>query len=207
MKVVISTSLLALALVSLAACNGAARQEPVALTLQPTNGTPITLEVPRGYIEEPKKPEGSIPNVVLRIPAGDFAAPETFVAESDVRIAMEPNSSDADAGKERHAAALRKHRSSVEALVKSQERSRKGLIAYSYPNGEEPDAEAYFLSSKTGDVFVECRRSVCKAYKTWKKQVHTRFDFRPVATSNVEAVDASIAQMLESFGIEGKPTK
>jgi hypothetical protein len=79
--------------------------------------------------------------------------------------------------------------------------SKKGLIAYSYPNGKE-DSQAYYLKSKTGDVFVECRRSVCKAFKTWKKRVHLRFDYQPVQTSDVERVDAAVDRMLQTFAPE-----
>jgi len=196
----ISIQAFALALLVLSGCDRAAmRSEPIPVVLQPEQGEAVTLNIPRGYLEEPKNPEGPIPNAVLRIPAKDFDAAGVLATESEVRIAMEPNASDADAGEERHAAALRKHRSSVEALKKSNERSKKGLIAYSYPNGEEPDAEAYFLDSKSGDVFVDCRRSVCKAYKTWNKRVHMRFDFQPVQTANLAAVDTAIDRMMQSF--------
>jgi len=196
----ISIHAFALTLLVLGGCDRAAtRGEPISVVLQPEKGEPVMLDIPRGYVEEPKNPEGAIPNVVLRIPEKEFGAAGVFFAESEVRIAMEPNASEADAGEERHAAALRKHRSSVEALKKSDDRSKKGLIAYLYPNGEEPDAEAYFFDSKSGDVFVDCRRSVCKAYKTWNKRVHMRFDFRPVETANVETVDAAIDRMMQSF--------
>jgi hypothetical protein len=168
------------------------------IVLQPEKGEPITLQVPRGYIEEPKNPEGPLPNVVLRIAAKDFSTAEAFAPESDVRMSIEPASSAADAAHERQAAALRKHKSSEEAIVKSAEASKRGLIAYSYPNGEE-NAEAYYLTSASGDVFVDCRRSVCKAYKTWKKRVHLRFDYQPVHAADVQAADASIDHMLQSF--------
>lgn len=203
----ISTYTMTLAVLALAGCGGAATRQPIPVVLQAEQGKPFTLQIPKGYIEEPKKIEGPMPNVVLRVPASEFADPAVFVAESEVRIAMEASSSNADAGHERHAAALRKHKSSVEALVKSKERSRSGLIAYVYPNGEEPDAQAYYLTSKSGDVFVDCRRSVCKAYKTWRKHVHMRFDFRPVDTSTVEAIDASIDRMLQSFATETTAAK
>lgn len=198
MKISIQTFVLTLLV--LGGCDRAAtRGEPIPIVLQPEKGESVTLNIPRGYVEEPKNLKGPIPNAVLRISEKDFGAPGVLVAESEVRIAMEPNASDADAGEGRHAAALRKHRSSVEALKKSKERSKKGLIAYSYPNGEEPDAEAYFLDSKSGDVFVDCRRSVCKAYKTWNKRVHMRFDFRPVETVNVAAIDTAVDRMMQSF--------
>ena len=196
----IFTHAFAISLLALSGCDrGPSQGEPISVVLQPEKGESVTLNVPRGYFEEPKNVDGPIANAVLRIPEKDFGAPGVFFAESEVRIAMEPNASDADAGEERHAAALRKHHSSVEALKKSDELSKKGLIAYTYPNGEEPDAQAYFLDSKSGDTFVDCRRSVCKAYKTWNKRIHMRFDFRPVDTGNVEAVDGAIDRMMQSF--------
>jgi len=103
------------------------------------------------------------------------------------------------------AAALLKHKSAEDAIVKSAELSKPGLIAYTYPNAKaSDDAKAYYLKSKSGDVFVECRRSVCKAYKTWKKLVHLRFDYQPVQTADVEQVDAAVDGMLQSFAPEAK---
>lgn len=203
----ISIHAMVLATLMLVGCeDSATRHQPIPVVLNGETGEPVTLQIPRSYVEEPKKIEGPVPNVVLRVPAEDFAESGVFAAESEVRIAIEPATSAADAGHERHAAALRKHKSSVEALLKSKERSKSNLIVYSYPNGEEPDAQAYYLTSKSGDVFVDCRRSVCKAYKTWQKRVHMRFDFRPVDTSNVEAVGASIDRMLQSFAADATAT-
>ncbi len=188
--------LIGLAMLALAGCEDAATRLPV--VLQASTGEPVTLQIPRGYIEEPKNPEGPLPNVILRIDAEDFSAAEAFRPESAVRLSIEPTSSDADAAHERQAAALRKHKSSEEAIVKSAEASKPGLIAYTYPNGQ-PDAQAFYFNSASGDVFVDCRRSVCKAYKTWKKRVHVRFDYQPVDVSDVQAVDAAIDPMLQSF--------
>jgi hypothetical protein len=193
------TCSIAVALLVLAGCeNEAARREPIPIVLQAEKGEAVTLQIPRGYVEQPEKPEGVLPNVILRIAAADFSGAAAFVPESDVRVLIEPRSSAADAGHERQAAALRKHKSSEEALVKSAENSKPGLIAYSYPNGSE-DAEAYYLTSKSGDVFVDCRRSVCSAFKTWRKRVHLRFDYQPARTSDVEAVDAAVDGMLQTF--------
>jgi hypothetical protein len=191
----------ALTLLVLVGCeNEAARRQPIPVVLA-EKGEPITLHIPRGYIEQPKKPEGVLPNVILRIAAQDFSGAEAFVPESEVRVLIEPTASAVDAARKLHAAALRKHKSSVEALAKSAELSKPGLIAYSYPNGSE-DSEAYYLTSNSGDVFVECRRSVCKAFKTWKKRVHLRFDYQPVQTSDVERVDAAVDRMLQTFAPE-----
>jgi hypothetical protein len=162
------------------------------------NGEAVTLHIPRGYIEQPKKPEGVLPNVILRIAAQDFSGAEAFAPESEVRVLIEPTVSAVDAAHKLHAAALRRHKSSEEALAKAAESSKRGLIAYSYPNGRE-DSEAYYFSSRSGDVFAECRRSVCKAFKTWKKRVHLRFDYQPVRTSNVEQVDVAVDGMLQTF--------
>jgi hypothetical protein len=197
----------ALALLALGGCeNEAARREPTPVVLQAEKGKPVTLQIPRGYIEQPEKPEGTLPNVILRIPAKDFSGAEAFVRDSDVRMLIEPSASAIDAGHERHAAALRKAKSSEDALVKSDEKSKRGLIAYSYPNGSE-DAEAYYLTSSSGDVFVECRRSVCSAFKTWKKQVHLRVDSQPVSTADVEALDRAVDEMLQSFAPEASAAK
>jgi len=188
----------ALTLLGLVGCeNEAARRQPVPVVLADT-GEPVTLHIPRGYIEQPKKPEGVLPNVILRIAAQDFSAAEAFAPESEVRVLIEPTASAVDAAHKLHAEALRRHKSSEEALAKSTELSKRGLIAYSYPNGSE-DSKAYYLTSKSGDVFVECRRSVCKAFKTWQKRVHLRFDYQPVQTANVEQVDAAIDRMLQTF--------
>lgn len=195
----ISRGVFALAVLTLVGCgNDATRRAPIPVVLQPEKGEPITLQIPRGYIEEPKKPEGALANVILRIKAEAFSESQAFVPESEVRMLIEPSSSAIDAAEQRHAAALRKARSSVEALRKSDEKSKSGLIAYTYPNGEE-DAEAYYLTSKTGDVFVECRKAVCSAYKTWRKQVHLRVDSQPSDTTNVAALDAAVDQLLQTF--------
>jgi hypothetical protein len=195
----IRKSLLALAVLALVGCqNEASRREPTAVVLQPEKGEPVTLQIPRGYIEEPKKPEGALPNVILRIAAKEFTGAQAFVPDSEVRILIEPAAGKSDAGDARHAAALRKAFSSVDAMRKSDEKSKPGLIAYTYPNGEQ-DAEAYYLKSKTGDVFVECRKAVCSAYKTWQKRVHLRVDSQPASTADVAALDAAVGQMLQTF--------
>ena len=191
----------ALMLLLLVGCeNEAARRQPIPVVLA-DQGESVTLHIPRGLIEQPKKPEGVLPNVILRIAAEDFSGAEAFVPESEVRVLIEPTASAVDAAHKIHAAALLKHKSSEAALAKSAESSKPGLIAYSYPNGSE-DSKAYYLTSKTGDVFVECRRSVCKAFKTWKKRVHVRFDYHPVETSNVEQIDAAVDRMLQTFAPE-----
>ena len=188
----------ALTLLVLAGCeNEASRRQQIPVVLA-DKGEPVTLHIPRGYIEEPKKPEGVLPNVILRIAAQDFSGTAAFAPESEVRVLIEPTASAVDAAHKLRAAALLRHKSAEEALAKSAELSKPGLIAYSYPNGSE-DSQAYYLTSKTGDVFVECRRSVCKAFKTWKKRVHLRFDYQPVQTSDVERVDAAIDRMLQTF--------
>jgi hypothetical protein len=192
---------LALTLLLLVGCgNEAARHQPIAVVLA-DKGEPVTLHIPQGYIEEPRKPEGVLPNVILRIAGQEFSAAAAFVPESEVRVLIEPTASAVDAAHKLRAAALLRHKSSEEALAKSPESSKPGLIAYSYPNGSK-DSKAYYLTSKSGDVFVECRRSVCKAFKTWKKRVHLRFDYQPVQTENVEQVDAAIDRMLQSFAPE-----
>ena len=193
----------ALTLLVLVGCgNEAARRQPIPVVLADT-GKPVTLHIPRGYIEQPKKPEGVLSNVILRIAAQDFSGAEAFVPESEVRVLIEPTASAVDAAHKLHAEALRRHKSAEDALAKSAELSKPGLIAYSYPNGSE-DSKAYYLTSNSGDVFVECRRSVCKAYKTWKKLVHLRFDYQPVQTADVEQVDAAVDGMLQSFAPEAK---
>jgi hypothetical protein len=184
--------------------NEAARRQPIPVVLA-DKGKPVTLHIPRGYIEQPKKPEGVLPNVILRIAAQDFSG-AAFAPESEVRVLIEPTASAVDAAHKLHAAASRKHKSSEEALVKAAELSKPGLIAYSYPNGSE-DSKAYYLASNSGDVFVECRRSVCKAFKTWKKRVHLRFDYQPVQTSDVEQVDAAIDRMLQTFAREANTAR
>jgi hypothetical protein len=190
----------ALTLLVLVGCeNEAARRQPLPVVLA-DKGAPVTLHIPRGYIEEPRKPEGVLPNVILRIGAQDFSG-AAFAPESEVRVLIEPTASAVDAAHKLHAAALLRHKSSEEALAKSAELSKPRLIAYSYPNGSE-DSKAYYLTSKSGDVFVECRRSVCKAFKTWKKRVHLRFDYQPVQTADVERVDAAVDRMLQTFAPE-----
>jgi hypothetical protein len=188
-----------LVVLALVGCqNEAARREPIPVVLQPDKGDSVTLQIPRGYIEQPKETEGALPNVILRIAAKDFSGTQAFVPESDVRMLIEPAAGKSDAGDARHAAALRKAHSSVEAMRKSDEKSQRGLIAYTYPNGE-PDAEAYYLTSKSGDVFVECRKAVCSAYKTWQKRVHLRIDSQPANTADVQALDSAVDQMLQTF--------
>jgi len=196
----------ALTLLVLVGCgNEAARRQPIPVVLADT-GKPVTLHIPRGYIEQPKKPEGVLSNVILRIAAQDFSGAEAFVPESEVRVLIEPTASAVDAAHKLHAEALRRHKSAEDALAKSPELSKPGLIAYSYPNGSE-DSKAYYLTSNSGDVFVECRRSVCKAFKTWKKRVHLRFDYQPVQTSDVEQVDAAIDRMLQTFAPEANTAR
>jgi hypothetical protein len=187
-----------LTLLALVGCeNEAARRQSIPVVLS-DNGEPVTLHIPRGYIEQPKKPEGVLPNVILRIAAQDFSGAEAFVPESEVRVLIEPTASAVDAAHKLQAAALRRHKSSEEALAKAAESSKPGLIAYSYPNGRE-DSEAYYLTSNSGDVFAECRRSVCKGFKTWNKRVHLRFDYQPARTSDVEHVDVAVDGMLQTF--------
>jgi hypothetical protein len=196
----------ALTLLVLVGCeNEAARRQPIPVVLA-DKGEPVTLHIPRGYIEEPKKPEGVLPNVILRIPAQDFSAAGAFAPESEVRVLIEPTASAVDAAHKVNAAALLRHKSSEEALAKSAELSKPGLIAYSYPNGSE-DSKAYYLTSKSGHVFVECRRSVCKAFKTWKKRVHLRFDYQPVQTPDVEQVDAAVDRLLQTFAPEANAAR
>jgi hypothetical protein len=195
----------ALTLLVLVGCeNEAARRQPIPVVLA-DKGERVTLHIPRGYIEQPKKPEGVLPNVILRVAAQDFSG-AAFAPESEVRVLIEPTASAVDAAHKLHAAASRKHKSSEEALVKSAELSKPGLIAYSYPNGSE-DSKAYYLTSNSGDVFVECRRSVCKAFKTWKKRVHLRFDYQPVQTSDVEQADAAVDRMLQTFAREANTAR
>ena len=196
----------ALMLLVLVGCeNEAARRQPIPVVLA-DKGEPVTLHIPRGYIEQPKKPDGVLPNVILRIPVQDFSGAAAFAPESEVRVLIEPTASAVDAAHKLRAAALLRHKSAEEALAKSAELSKPGLIAYSYPNGSE-DSKAYYLTSKTGDVFVECRRSVCKAFKTWKKRVHLRFDYQPVQTADVEQVDAAVDGMLQSFAPEANTAR
>jgi hypothetical protein len=191
----------ALMLLVLVGCdNEAARRQPIPVVLA-DQGEPVTLHIPRGFIEEPKKPEGVLSNVILRIAAQDLAGAAAFAPESEVRVLIEPTASAVDAAHKLQAAALLRHKSSDQALAKSAELSKPGLIAYTYPNAGE-DSKAYYLKSTSGDVFVECRRSVCKAFKTWKKRVHLRFDYQPVQTADVEQVDAAVDRMLQSFAPE-----
>ena len=194
----------ALTMIGLAGCqNEAARLEPVAVVLKAEKGEAATLQIPRGYIEQPKKPEGELPNVLLRVPAKDFSGAEAFVAESEVRVLIEPRAGNADAAKELLAAALRRPKAAEEAIVKSTEGPKSKLDVYTYRNGKE-NAEAYYLTSPSGDVFVECWKSVCKAYKTWKKRVHLRFDYQPAQTAEVPAVDTAIDAMLQTFAPDTK---
>ena len=203
----IPKGVLALAAIVLVGCeNDATRLERIPVVLQPEKGEPITLQIPRGYIEKPKKPEGALSNVILRIAAAEFSGSQAFVPESEVRMLIEPTGSASDAAHQRHASAQRKARSSVEALRKSDEKSKPGLIAYTYPNGEE-DAEAYYLTSKTGDVFVECRKAVCSAYKTWRKRIHVRVDSQPANTADAQSLDAAVDQLLQTFAPEPASAK
>lgn len=183
----------------------AARQQAIAIVLQTEKGDRVTLQIPRGYIEEPKKPEGVLAGVVLRISAKDFSG-AAFAPESEVRMQIEARSGKADIGRSRRASALIRVKWSEEAIVKSAAKSKKGLIAYSYPNRQEA-AEAYYLTSSTGDVFAECRRSVCSAYKTWSKRVHLRIDFQPVNGSDIAVVDAAVDGMLRSFASASEVAK
>ena len=65
---------IALTLLALVGCeNEASRRQPIPVVLA-DKGKPVTLHIPRGYIEEPKKPEGTLPNVILRIAAQDFSS-------------------------------------------------------------------------------------------------------------------------------------
>jgi desulfoferrodoxin (superoxide reductase-like protein) len=175
----------------------AARQQAIPIVLKTEKGEHVTLKIPRGYIEEPKNPEGALVSVVLRIGAKEFSG-AAFAPESEVRMQMEARSGKADAARSRLASAMIRVKWSEEAIVKSAEKSKKGLTAYSYPHSKEA-AEGYYLTSSTGDVFVECRRSVCTAYKTWTKRVHLRIDYQPVNASDIAAVDAAVDGMLRSF--------
>jgi hypothetical protein len=195
-----------LTMLALAGCDRASQREPVAITLKAEKGEPATLQIPRGYIEQPKdfaESKGALENVLLRIPAKDFAGSETFVAESEVRVLIEPRAGNADAADQLQAAALRRSKAAEDAIVKSTDLSKPGLVVYAYKNGKE-EAEGYYLKSASGDVFVECWKSVCKAYKTWKKRVHLRFDYQPVQTSAIQAADAAIDAKLQSFMPDAK---
>ena len=197
----------AIALCALVGCeNEATRREPISIVLQPEKGEAVTLQIPRGYVEEPKDPQGVLSHVILRSPAKDYSGSNVFAPESEVRMLIEPVSGAADAAQDRQAAALRRPRGSEDAIVKAAEQPKEGSIAYSFRNGKE-NAEAYFVKSATGDVFAECWKGVCKAFKTWKKRVHLRFDYQPVVASDVQAVDASIDRMLQSFAAEGDASK
>jgi len=201
----IAKCFVALAVLALTGCeNEAKRREPLPITLQLDKGEPVTLHIPRGYIETPEHPdklEGPVPNAILRIAAKDFSEPGVLVPESDLRMLIEPIASAADAGKARQAAALRRSKAAEDALRKSTELSKPGLIVYAFPNGKE-NAEAYYFTSASGDVFVECWKSVCKAFKTWNKRVHLRFDYQPVRGSDVQAVDAAVDRTLQAFAAE-----
>jgi hypothetical protein len=189
-------SALLIACLVLGGCE-ASRQQAIPVVLQTEKGERVTLHIPRGYIEEPKKAEGVVTDVVLRISAKDFSG-AAFAPESEVRMQIEGRSGKDDIGRSRLASALLRVKWSEEAIVKSSEKSKKDLVAYSYPNGKEA-AEAYYLTSSTGDVFVECRRSVCSAYKTWSKRVHLRIDFQPVNALDLAAVEDAVDGMLRSF--------
>jgi hypothetical protein len=190
----------------LSGCERGVSHEPTSVVLQPSKGEPVTLQIPRGYIEEPKDPAGPLPHVVLRIAASDFPGAEAFRPESEIRMLIEANSGTADAARKRQSAALIRPKPAEDAIVKSKELSKPGQIGYSFPNGKG-DAEAYYLTSASGDVFAECLKSVCKAYKTWKKRIHVRFDYRPVQGSDVRSVDASIDRMLQSFAADASTAK
>src|SRR5678816_777703 len=87
----------ALTLLVLVGCdNEATRRQPIPVVLA-DQGEPVTLHIPRGYIEEPKKPKGVLPNVILRIKAQDFSAAAAFAPESEVRVLIEPTASAVDA--------------------------------------------------------------------------------------------------------------
>lgn len=195
---------LLIALVVLSGCKGS-QHATVPVVLQAEKSDRVTMQIPGGYIEEPKKPEGVLSNVLLRIGAKEFSG-TAFVPESEVRMLMEPRSGKTDAGHSRQSSALIRVKWGEEAIVKSAEKSKKGLIAYSYPNSQEP-LESYFLKSSTGDVFVECKKSVCSAYKTWSKHVHLRIDFQPVNAADIALVDTAIDGMLKSFEPETEAVK
>ena len=59
-------------------------QQVVPVVLQAEKSDRVTLQIPRGYIEEPKKPEGVLPNVLLRVGAKDFSG-AAFTPESEKR--------------------------------------------------------------------------------------------------------------------------
>jgi hypothetical protein len=197
-------SALLIACLLVGGCEGA-RQQAIPIVLKTEKGERVMLQIPRGYIEEPKKAEGVVTDVVLRISAKDFSG-AAFAPESEVRMQVEGRSGKDDIGRSRLASALLRIKWSEQAIVKSAEKSRKGLIAYAYPNGKEA-AEGYYLTSSTGDVFVECRRSVCSAYKTWSKHVHLRIDYQPVNASDITAVDVAVDGMLRSFKPETEAAK
>lgn len=194
----IQMCLAAVALVMLAGCKDPASTAPVALSLKAEKGDAVSLQIPRGLIEQPEKPEGTVPSVLLRVAGKNFSAPQAFAPESDVRILIEPNSTAADAGKELQAQALRRPKAAEEAIKKNDELSKPGLIVYSFPNGRE-EAESYYFTSKTGDVFVDCWKGVCKSYKTWNKLVHLRFDYHPVTAADVQTVDSTIDALMQTF--------
>src|SRR3954451_367766 len=124
----------ALMLLVLAGCdNEAARRQPIPIVLA-DKGEPVTLHIPRGYIEEPKKPEGVLPNVILRIAAQDFPGAAAVAPGFEVRVLIQPTASAVDAAHKLQAAALLRHKSAEDALAKSAELSKPDLIAYTYPN-------------------------------------------------------------------------
>jgi hypothetical protein len=188
----------AIAVVMLAGCKDPASTQAVAISLQAEKGPAVSLQIPSGYIEQPENAEGRQSSVLLRIAAKNFTGAEAFAPESEVRILIEPNSTAADAGKELQAQALRRPKAAEDAIKKSDELSKPGLIAYSFPNGRE-EAESYYFTSKTGDVFVDCWKRVCKSYKTWNKLVHLRFDYQPVTGADVQAVDSAVDAMMQTF--------
>lgn len=188
----------AMAIVVLAGCKDPASSAPVAMSLRAEKGDAVSISIPGGYIDQKEKPAATQPSVVLRIAAKNFSGGEAFAPESEVRILIEPNSTQADAGKELQAAALRRPKAAEDAIKKSDELSKPGLIVYGFPNGRE-EAESYYFTSKTGDVFVDCWKGVCKSYKTWNKLVHLRFDYHPVTAADVQAVDNAIDAMMQSF--------
>src|SRR5262245_52377636 len=107
----------------LAGCgNDAARHQPISIVLKAEKGEPVTLQIPRGYIEQPKDPEEAkapLANVLLRIPNKDLAGPDVFVGESEIRVLIEPKAGNADAAHELQAAALRRPKASEDAILKS----------------------------------------------------------------------------------------
>jgi hypothetical protein len=70
-----------------------------------------------GTLKSQKRPEGVLPNVILRIAAQHFSAADAFAPESEVRVLIEPTASAVDAAHKLHAAALLRHKSSEDALA------------------------------------------------------------------------------------------